>query len=87
LGNYHVPTSAAIGPLIRVSLNSLEARLDPALLFPASRQHIVNLRFIESVETTPDDSYVIQLKNKTDIPVSRRQSRQLRENLGFVNPP
>jgi two-component system, LytTR family, response regulator len=82
-GNYARAYFGGNRPLIRVSLNSLEARLDPAPFFRASRQHIVNLRFVESVETTPDDSYVIHLKNKTDIPVSRRQSRQLRENLGL----
>ena len=61
-------------------------RLDPALFFRASRQHIVNLRFIESVETSPDDTYIIHLKNKSEVPVSRRQSRQLRESLGLVKP-
>ena len=54
-----------------------------ALFFRASRQHIVNLRFIESVETAPDDSYIIRLKNRSEVPVSRRQSRQLRESLGL----
>ena len=70
-------------PLIRVSLNALEARLDPAVFFRASRQHIVNLRSIESVESTSDDTYIIHLKNKIEVPVSRRQSRQLRESLGL----
>jgi len=53
------------------------------VFFRASRQHIVNLRFIESVESTSDDTYIIHLKNKTEVPVSRRQSRQLRESLGL----
>jgi two-component system, LytTR family, response regulator len=82
-GNYARAYFGSNRPLIRVSLNALETRLDPAMFFRASRQHIVNLRFIESVETTPDDTYVIHLKNKTHVPVSRRQSRQLRENLGL----
>jgi two-component system LytT family response regulator len=51
--------------------------------FRASRRHIVDLRFIESVETAVDDTYVIQLRNRADIAVSRRQSRQLRESLGL----
>ncbi|HEU4691300.1 MAG TPA: LytTR family DNA-binding domain-containing protein [Vicinamibacterales bacterium] len=82
-GNYARAYFGGNRPLIRVALNSLEARLDPALFFRASRQHIVNLRFIESVETAPDDSYIIRLKNRIEIPVSRRQSRQLRESLGL----
>jgi len=43
----------------------------------------VNLRSIESVESTSDDTYIIHLKNKIEVPVSRRQSRQLRESLGL----
>jgi two-component system, LytTR family, response regulator len=82
-GNYARAYFASNRPLIRVSLNSLETRLDPSMFFRASRQHIVNLRFIESVETTPDDTYIIHLKNKSEVPVSRRQSRHLRENLGL----
>jgi two-component system LytT family response regulator len=69
--------------LLGVSLNALEAKLDPAVFFRASRQHIVNLRSIESVESTSDDTYIIHLKNKIEVPVSRRQSRQLRESLGL----
>jgi two-component system LytT family response regulator len=82
-GNYARAYFSSHRPLIRVSLNALEARLDPAMFFRASRQHIVNLRFIESVETAPDDTYIIHLKNKSQVPVSRRQSRQLRESLGL----
>jgi two-component system LytT family response regulator len=82
-GNYARAYFGANRPLIRVSLNALEARLDPALFFRASRQHIVNPRFIESVDTAPDGTYIIHLKNKSDVPVSRRQSRQLRASLGL----
>ena len=82
-GNYARAYFSSNRPLIRASLNALEARLDPALFFRASRQHIVNLRFIESVETAADDTYIIHLKNKSEVPVSRRQSRQLRESLGL----
>ena len=35
------------------------------------------------VETAPDDTYIIHLKNKSEVPVSRRQSRLLRESLGL----
>jgi two-component system, LytTR family, response regulator len=82
-GNYTRAYFGSNRPLIRASLNAVEAKLDPALFFRASRQHIVNLRFIESVETSAEDTYVIGLKNKREVPVSRRQSRQLRESLGL----
>jgi two-component system LytT family response regulator len=82
-GNYTRAYFGGNRPLVRTSLNALEARLDPSLFFRVSRRHIVNLRFIESVETALDDTYIIHLKNKNQVPVSRRQSRQLRENLGL----
>jgi two-component system, LytTR family, response regulator len=82
-GNYTRAYFGGNRPLVRVSLNALEARLDPSLFFRVSRRHIVNLRFIDSVETTPDDTYIIHLRNKSEVPVSRRQSRQLRESLGL----
>ena len=82
-GNYAHAYFGSNRPLIRASLNALEAKLDPALFFRASRQHIVNLGFIESVETAPDDTYIIHLKNRSEVPVSRRQTRQLRESLGL----
>jgi two-component system LytT family response regulator len=82
-GNYTRAYFGGNRPLVRASLNALEARLDPSLFFRASRRHIVNLRFIESVETALDDTYMIHLKNKRQIPVSRRQSRQLRESLSL----
>ena len=82
-GNYAHAYFGSNRPLIRASLNALEAKLDPALFFRASRQDIVNLRFIESVETAPDDTYIIHVKNGSEVPVSRRQSRQLRESLGL----
>ena len=82
-GNYARAYFGSNRPLIRASLNALEAKLDPALFFRASRQHIVNLGFIESVETAPDDTYIIHLKNRSEVPVSRRQTRQLRESLGL----
>jgi two-component system, LytTR family, response regulator len=82
-GNYTRAYFGGNRPLVRTSLNALEARLDPSLFFRVSRRHIVNLRFIESVETAPDDTYIIHLKNRSQVPVSRRQSRQLRENLGL----
>ena len=82
-GNYARAYFDGNRPLIRSSLNELEARLDPAVFFRASRQHLMNLRFVESVERAPDDTYVVHLRNGNVVPVSRRQSRHLRENLSL----
>jgi two-component system LytT family response regulator len=82
-GNYARAYFGRHRPLIRSSLNELEARLDPALFFRASRQHLINLRFVESVERAADDTYVVHLRNGSVVAVSRRQSRYLRETLSL----
>ena len=82
-GNYARAYFGANRPLIRSSLNELEARLDRAVFFRASRQHLINLRFVESVERAADDTYVVHLRNGSVVAVSRRQSRYLRETLSL----
>jgi two-component system, LytTR family, response regulator len=82
-GNYARVHFGANRPLIRTSLNALESRLDPAMFFRASRQHIVNLRFIEGVDAGVDDSYTVRMKGGHAVPVSRRQSRKLRDSMGL----
>lgn len=82
-GNY---TRLHFGPnraLVARPLQSLEARLDPALFFRASRSHIVNLKMVVGVETGVDGSYTINLPGGRRVAVSRRQSRRLRENLSL----
>jgi two-component system LytT family response regulator len=82
-GNYARAYFGGNRPLIRSSLNELEAKLDSTVFFRASRQHLVNLRFVESVERAPDDTYVVHLRSGSVVPVSRRQSRHLRDNLSL----
>ena len=80
-GNYTRVYFGSHRPLIRSSLNALEARLDASAFFRASRNHIVNLRFVESVEGGVDDSYTLRLRSGQTVAVSRRQSQRLRETL------
>jgi two-component system LytT family response regulator len=68
-------------PLIRRTLHWMTSRADPASFFRASRRHLVNLSFVESVEPDGGDAYVIRLKGGQQVPVSRRQSRVLRRLL------
>ena len=82
-GNYARAYFGANRPLIRTSLNALEARVDPALFFRASRRHLINLRFVERIEAAADDGYMVSLRGGHSVPVSRRQSRQLRDSLGL----
>jgi two-component system LytT family response regulator len=82
-GNYTRVHFAGERPLIRSSLSELEARLDPSTFFRVNRRHIVNLRMVTAVESSGDDSYVVCLGKAVRVPVSRRQSKRLRDSLSL----
>jgi two-component system LytT family response regulator len=65
------------------SLNALEARLDPNLFFRANRNTLVNLRHIASIDPWVNDGYQLKLRDGSEIEVSRRQARELRERLSL----
>jgi len=69
--------------MILRSLQALEDRLDPAVFFRVSRSHIVNLRCVEKIETDMNGAYILALTGGMSVPVSRRQSRKLRESLSL----
>ena len=76
-GNY---TRLLIGedrPLIRASLNDLEARLDPDAYIRISRRHVVNLRFVVKADGE-GDALNLHLTNGQVARVSRRRARRLR---------
>jgi two-component system LytT family response regulator len=57
--------------------------VDPAVFFRASRRHLVNLRHVEAIDEDIGDSYTVRLRGGHNVPVSRRQSRKLRETLSL----
>jgi two-component system LytT family response regulator len=82
-GNYTRLFFAHEKPLIPRSLAQLEERLDPAVFFRASRQHIVNLKAIERVDPGVADNLIATVKGGHKIEMSRRQSAHLREILSL----
>jgi two-component system LytT family response regulator len=70
-------------PLIRRSLNSLEAQLDPAMFFRADRKQILNLKWIEKVEVAISGGLLVTLRGGRSVEMSRRQSARLREVLSL----
>ncbi len=80
-GNYTRVCFKSERPLIARSLAALEARLDPAIFFRTSRAQIVNLEWVEKVETGPAGNLEITLRSGETIAVSRRQSAALKEAL------
>lgn len=70
-------------PLILKSLNALTDRLNEKYFFRASRKHIINLRWIDRVETWFNGGLMVFLKDGTKVEVSRRQSVKLKEMMAL----
>ncbi|HRO97929.1 MAG TPA: LytTR family DNA-binding domain-containing protein, partial [Flavobacteriales bacterium] len=71
------------------SLNKLEEKLDPLVFFRANRKHIINLRWVESIEPWFSGGLMVKLKHKgkdgqsETIEVSRRQAARFKELLSL----
>lgn len=65
------------------SLSALEARLDPTLFFRANRNTLVNLRMVKVIDLAVGEGYQLTLKDGSEVEVSRRQARELRERLAL----
>jgi len=70
-------------PLILRSLNSLDERLDPKTFFRANRKHIINLKWIDSIEPWLNGGLLVKLKGNDKIEVSRRQAVKFKEMLSL----
>jgi len=70
-------------PLIHRSLSYLENRLDPDRFFRASRQHILNLRWVDDVTPWSKGKLKATLEDGTEVELSRRRSRAFREQLSL----
>jgi len=66
---------------ITYRLKDLERRLDPARFIRLGRGQLANLDMIVKVSAMPGGTYVVVLSNGRELPVSRIQSRILRERL------
>jgi two-component system LytT family response regulator len=79
--DYYVLLHTARGRhLVRVSMASLEAELDPAIFVRAHRAAIVNLDAVQEL-TTKDDSS-LRLVDGTRVPVSRARRRHVEAAIG-----
>jgi len=70
-------------PLILRTLNYLDERLDPKTFFRANRKHIINLKWIESIEPWLNGGLLVKLKGGQKVEVSRRQSIKFKEMLSL----
>ena len=65
------------------TLDDLQARLDPDVFWRVHRSHLVNINKIKEIVPWFSRNYILRMKDakSTEIPVSRSQTKRLREYL------
>jgi two-component system LytT family response regulator/two-component system response regulator LytT len=65
------------------TLDELQARLDPDVFWRVHRSHLVNINKIKEIVPWFSRNYILRMKDTkgTEIPVSRTQTKRLREYL------
>ena len=65
------------------TLDELQARLDPSVFWRVHRSHLVNINKIKEIVPWFSRNYILRMRDAkaTEIPVSRTQTRRLREYL------
>ena len=78
-----VVTSQHVGTSNYRTLDELQARLDPDVFWRVHRSHLVNINKIKEIVPWFSRNYILRMKDEksTEIPVSRMQTRRLREYL------
>ena len=78
-----VVTSQYAGTSNYRTLDELHERLDPAVFWRVHRSHLVNINKIKEIVPWFSRNYILRMKDEksTEIPVSRTQTRRLREYL------
>lgn len=67
--------------LLARSLNHIEEKLDPNVFFRANRQQIVNMDYVAKIEPWLNEGLLIKMLDGTEVEVSRRQARELKQRL------
>jgi two-component system, LytTR family, response regulator len=78
-----VVTNSLSGTSNYRTLDELQTRLDPAVFWRVHRSHLVNINKIKEIVPWFSRNYILKMKDAkgTEIPVSRSQTRRLREYL------
>jgi Response regulator of the LytR/AlgR family len=77
----HITTVQNRRYTINYRLKDLEMRLDQDKFIRLSRSALANLEMIARISPMPGGTYLVTLKNNQQLPVSRQQSRILREKF------
>jgi two-component system LytT family response regulator/two-component system response regulator LytT len=78
-----VATQQIVGHSNFRTLDELQARLDPAVFWRVHRSHLVNINKVREIVPWFSRNYILRMKDEkaTEIPVSRAQTRRLRDHL------
>ena len=78
-----VVTNQHVGASNCRTLDELQARLDPGTFWRVHRSHLVNINKIKEIVPWFNRNYILRMKDEksTEIPVSRIQTRRLRDHL------
>ena len=82
-GNYVRVRFGDQKPLVLRSLNKLEEKLDPHVFFRANRKHILNLRYVDSIQPWFSGGLNVKLRTGEEIEVSRRQTARFKELMSL----
>ncbi len=82
-GNYIKVYFENFKPMIHKSLNALDERLDDRTFFRASRKHIINLNWVQNIETWFNGGLMVQLKGGEKVEVSRRQAAKFKDKMSL----
>lgn len=78
-GNYARIYTGQHKLLIKRSLNQLEKILHPQLFFRINRNEIIQLKFVQYIETLPKSKLMIRMQSGVTLTVSSRQSAAFRQ--------
>ena len=79
----NIVTGQVAGTSSYRTLDDLQARLDPEVFWRVNRSHLVNINKIKEIVPWFSRNYILRMKDvkATEIPVSRSQTKRLREYL------
>lgn len=78
-----IVTGQITGTVNHRTLDELQGRLDPEVFWRVHRSHLVNINKIKEIVPWFSRNYILRMKDTkgTEIPVSRSQTKRLREYL------
>ena len=82
-GNYIKVYFENFKPMIHKSLNALDKKLDDRSFFRASRKHIINLSWVDSIESWFNGGLLVKMKGGEKVEVSRRQASKFKDMMSL----